>query len=198
MQKLAILGGTFNPVHRGHLLMAEAALKQVDLDQVIWVPTYNPPYRSPSELATFHHRVEMVKLAIAPYPTFTLSTVELDRTGPSYAIDTLSNLQTVYPNSLWYWIIGLDALQSLPRWYRCHELATQCEWLVAPRQRLGEGKWEVGSEKWGIGLRWQWLQMPLVEVSSSLIRQCRRDHYSIKNLVPDMVVPYIVNNNLYL
>lgn len=178
--------------------MAEVALSQVELDQVIWVPTYNPPYRSPSVLAAFHHRVEMVKLAIAPYPPFTFSTVELDRTGTSYAIDTLTDLQTVYPNSLWYWIIGLDAFQSLPRWYGFEKLATECEWLVAPRRTWGEGTWGVGNGEWGIRLRWQWLQMPLVEVSSSLIRKYRRDRHSINSLVPDIVAAYIVNNNLYL
>ncbi|MBD2055202.1 nicotinate (nicotinamide) nucleotide adenylyltransferase [Oculatella sp. FACHB-28] len=201
MPKLAILGGSFNPIHQGHLLMAEMARKQVNLDQVIWVPAQCPPHKQSIELADFQHRVEMVKRAIASYPVFCLSTVDQNRTGTSYAINTLLDLQTCYPNSQWYWIVGLDAFASLPRWYRRQELAANCSWLVAPR--AGQPAEVIGHQvvqqlaAQSIKIDWQILQMPLVEISSSLVRQYCRDRRSLQDLVPESVENYILAHSLY-
>jgi nicotinate-nucleotide adenylyltransferase len=201
MLKLAVLGGSFNPIHRGHLLMAEVALKQVHLDQVIWVPSQYPPHKQSAELADFQHRFEMVKQAIASYPAFCLSVVDQNHIAPSYAIDTLLDLQTRYPASQWYWIIGLDAFASLPRWYRRQELAVQCRWLVAPR--LGQPAEIVGQRvaeqmaAQSIKIDWQLLQMPLVEISSSLVRQYCRDRRSLQAIVPKSVENYILAHHLY-
>lgn len=230
-------------MHWGHLLMAETALHQAKLQQVIWVPTRYPPYKSPQELLDVHHRLEMVKRAIADHPVFTASTAESDKpeqTQSFYAIDTLLHLKTVYPHSQWYWIIGLDAFQSLPRWYRRRELAAQCCWLVAPRlgvdlsrvanvgcvataatqpfnsvdnsdekrhddpmQSIREmvvilcQKVVQAMAEQAIDLNWQLLQMPLLEVSSSLVRQYCRDRRSIRYLVPEAVRSYILNQALY-
>ncbi|HEY9619048.1 MAG TPA: nicotinate (nicotinamide) nucleotide adenylyltransferase [Crinalium sp.] len=215
MAKLAILGGTFNPIHWGHLLMAEAALDQYGLDRVIWVPSYHPPHRSPLDLVDIAHRLAMVRLAIRDHPAFVLSTVEGKRQGMSYAIHTLTDLSQEYPNSEWYWIIGLDAFQSLPRWYRRHDLAAQCRWLVAPRWEKSAGgdrypPPEAESAKadsakvvaqqmteQGIELCWHPLTMPRIEISSSLIRQYCGDRRSIRYLVPDAVLDYITAHNLY-
>jgi len=201
MAKLAILGGSFNPVHWGHLLMAETALQQVNLDRVIWVPARCPPHKQSAELVNFQHRFEMVKQAIAPYPAFRLSTADLSRTGSSYAIDTLLDLQTCYPDSQWYWIGGLDAFASLPRWHRRKELAAQCSWLVAPRS--GQAAEVIAQQvaqqmaEQSIKINWQILQMPLVEISSSLIRQYCRDRRSFQALVPKSVENYIIAHDLY-
>lgn len=201
MQKLAILGGSFNPIHRGHLLMAETALNQLSLNQVIWVPAHHPPHKPSIELADFQHRLEMVDRAIAPYPDFSLSIANQLHIGSSYAIDTLLDLQTRYPNSQWYWVGGLDAFASLPRWYRRRELADQCSWLVAPR--WGQKSNEVCQKivqcmaEESIEISWQLLQMPLSEISSSLVRQYCRDRRSIQALVPKSVENYIAAHNLY-
>lgn len=201
MPKLAVLGGSFNPIHQGHLLMAETALKQVNLDQIIWVPAYHPPHKQSEKLADFQHRFEMVKQAIASYPAFCLSTVDQNHTGPSYAIDTLLDLQPCYPASQWYWIVGLDAFASLPRWYRRQELAAQCSWLIAPRS--GQSVAAIGQQvaqqmaAQSIKIDWQILQMPLVKISSSLVRQYRRDRRTIQALVPKSVENYILAHDLY-
>jgi nicotinate-nucleotide adenylyltransferase len=209
MGKLAILGGTFNPVHWGHLLMAETARDQCQLDQVIWVPTHHPPHRSPTELVDTTHRVNMVKLAIQSNAAFTLSTVEIDRPGTSYAIDTLNTLKHIHPDSQWYWIIGLDAFQTLPRWYRHLEIAPQCTWLVAPRwldicdpeaphatEAIAEQTVQHLAAQ-AIEIRWMPLPMPRLEVSSGLIRHSCGDRRSIRYLVPDAVFDYITTHNLY-
>ncbi|MBE9181304.1 nicotinate (nicotinamide) nucleotide adenylyltransferase [Oculatella sp. LEGE 06141] len=214
MQHLAILGGTFNPVHWGHLLLAETALSQLALDKILWVPTHCPPYKSQIELLSFEQRSVMVEQAIASHPAFALSTVEQRRSGSSYAIDTLNDLQQCHPASQWYWIVGLDAFQSLPRWYHRRELASHCQWLIAPRvaplPRTADAQHQLTIDlqqrceqvvqalaQQAIPVQWQILQMPLVEISSSLVRQYCRDRRSIRYLVPDVVREYILAHQLY-
>ncbi|MGJ3245446.1 MAG: nicotinate (nicotinamide) nucleotide adenylyltransferase [Elainellaceae cyanobacterium] len=133
MTRLGIFGGTFNPVHWGHLLIAETARDQCMLDRVIWVPTHYPPYKSADRQVAFAHRLEMVNRAIASNPKFCLSAAEQDHTHASFAAETWAQLNSLYPNSHWHWIVGFDAFLSLPRWHRVNEFASQCHWLVAPR-----------------------------------------------------------------
>lgn len=215
LHRRGIFGGTFNPPHWGHLQVAEAALKQVALFKVLWVPTYNPPYRNPETLASFQHRLAMVDRAIAPIPAFEASTVEQDlahrQTSPSFAIDTLAHLQQQYPQSDWYWILGLDSFCTLPRWRNYQQLIPQCTWLVAPRredftihkedgvdrfQRAGAIAHQLQGQ--GLTLRWQWLSMPSLDISSSQIRRYCGDRHSIAGLVPTTVEDYIHRYKLYL
>ena len=225
MRKLAIFGGTFDPVHWGHLLIAETALSQVSVEQVIWIPNRCPPHK---QAAVFEHRLEMVQRAISDRPAFAslpgedsraMATPDqtkrsANRFEPSYAIQTLIDLQAVYPNTHWFWIVGVDAFQTLPRWYRRQELATECDWLVAPRlvsvtslvddpggiiakTTLICEQVELKLSDEYINIRWQILQMPWIGVSSSLIRQYCRDRSSIRYLVPESVRIYIATHNLY-
>jgi nicotinate-nucleotide adenylyltransferase len=203
MQQLAIFGGTFDPIHWGHLLLAQTALHQMSLEQIIWVPSLNPPHK---KAALFEHRVRMLQLATRENPAFTVSLVEANRSGVSYAIDTFIDLSTCYPNTHWYWIAGLDAFQTLPRWYRGHELAQMCDWLIAPRLLGGETiaqselickQVEQKLREQSYTIHWQFLHIPLVAVSSSLIRQLCYEHRSIRDLVPEKVRAYISTHNLY-
>lgn len=206
MLKKAILGGTFNPVHWGHLLLAETALNQLALDQVIWVPAYRPLHKSALDLADFEQRLKMVELAIASHPDFAVSAVEQNFPGSPYAINTFLNLQALHPLTLWYWVIGWDAFQSLPHWYRWQELVDRCVWLVAPRwENPAMAQWntsgceQIGQKMAGEGihLQWQILNMPAVGISSGLIRQYCGDRRSIRYLVPETVRHYILEQELY-
>lgn len=203
MRSIAIFGGTFDPVHWGHLILAEAALHQVPLEYVIWMPLLNPPHK---QATSFEHRVEMLQLATTDNPFFTISLVEVNRSGTSYAIDTLLELSTFYPNTCWYWILGLDAILTLPRWYRLRELVQMCDWLIAPRLVGGENiaqselickQVEQQLQKQSIIINWQLLHMPLVGLSSSLIRHKCSERQSIRYLVPESVRSYIAAQNLY-
>ncbi|MBW4643535.1 MAG: nicotinate (nicotinamide) nucleotide adenylyltransferase [Goleter apudmare HA4340-LM2] len=203
MQQIAIFGGTFDPIHWGHLLLAETALQQLPLDQVIWLPSFKPPHK---QAALFKHRVAMLQRATQDHPAFTISLIELNRSGTSYAINSLIDLSAVYPNTHWYWIVGLDTFQTLPRWYRGHELAQMCDWLIAPRFLGGETiaqselickQVEEELRDQFFTIRWQFLHIPLVGISSSLIRQFIRDHHSIRYLVPESVRSYISAHQLY-
>lgn len=213
MKKIAIFGGTFNPIHWGHLLIAETALDQAQLDQVLWVPTHHPPHKS-SQAApiSYHHRSEMVRLAIAHHPNFRLSTIERDQIGKSYASDTLSALQQSHPQAEWFWIIGLDAFRSLPRWHNSPTLVQTCHWLVAPRfsmptqpglelsqfepKRMCEQVADQLAQS-AIALQWQLLSMPIVDLSASLIRDYCRQGRSIRYLVPESVRTYLLQQRLY-
>lgn len=197
-QRIAIFGGTFNPIHWGHLLIAETALDQMNLDQVLWVPSRLPPHKASSTLAAFHHRICLIQQAIADHHAFQLSTIEVNRTGPAYAIDTFTDLQTLYSESQWYWIVGEDTFQSLPRWYRSQDLMGACEWLVAPRQFSDPRHSNtITDPSPQLQYRWQRLQMPYLEISSSLIRQYCREQRSIRYLVPEPVRQYIQAQKLY-
>jgi nicotinate-nucleotide adenylyltransferase len=213
MRHLAIFGGTFNPVHCGHLQIAEVAIRQTALNSIIWVPTFQPPHKS-TAMPTFHHRLEMVRRAIAPHSRFIVSDVEAQNQGVSYASATLRSLQLAYPDTCWYWLLGIDTFQTLPRWRDCRSLAEQCTWLVAPRRGGGgEGKerrngvdGEEGGEEIcgrvaaavGGALRWQLLSLPPIAISSSTIRQRCREGKAIDHLVPESVRLYIKNEKLYL
>ncbi len=191
--KIGIFGGTFNPIHWGHLLVAETALDQFQLSGVIWVPTFRPFHKS-VELLEFEHRLEMVKQAIAHHPSFWVSDIE-QRQNKSYALNTLLNLEALHPQSDWHWIIGLDAFQSLPQWHKSTTLAAQCTWLVAPRNAQNNSTIcrQVADHFIGqtIPFHWQLLDMPQVEISSSLIRDYWQKGRSLRYLVPESVRHYI-------
>ncbi len=204
MQQIAIFGGTFDPIHWGHMLVAETALHQIPVEKVIWVPSRNPPHK---QAALFRHRLEMLQQAIKDNPAFTLSLIAENRSGTSYAINTLIDLSGFYPNTHWYWIVGLDTFRTLPHWYRGHELAQMCDWLIAPRLVGGETiaqtefickQVEQQLQEQSVNIHWQYLNIPLVGVSSSLIRQLVREGRSIRYLVPEPVRLYIPIHNLYI
>ncbi|QZZ19566.1 nicotinate (nicotinamide) nucleotide adenylyltransferase [Leptothermofonsia sichuanensis E412] len=201
MENIGIFGGTFNPIHWGHLLVAETAFNQFGLDQVIWVPAYQPPHKR-QPLPTFSQRLEMVQLAIADHPGFRVSSLEAEAPHMSYAITTLASLQALYPNTHWHWIVGMDAFQTLPKWRNSSTLAAQCIWLVAPRRTGGQQEGAQAAIDQQVlaplgSLRWYPLSMPLIEISSSLIRQYCLESRSIRYLVPDPVRTYIEKLKLY-
>lgn len=204
MQKLAIFGGTFDPIHWGHLLIAQTALDRLRLDGVIWVIDRSPTHKQFSTQLDFQYRWEMVQLAIADRPAFILSPIKTHFPGYSYAIDTLNHLQAVYPQTNWHWIVGQDAFATLPRWYRRQELIPECHWLVAPRPNDSNIELELLSKTvveqlttQSIPIRWQVLSVPPVAISSSLIRQYCQEQRSIRYLVPEAVRTYIQNHQFY-
>lgn len=214
MERIAILGGTFDPVHWGHLVLAQTALDRLSLEKVIWVPVRNPPHKHG---LAYKHRRLMVEIAIADNSAFVLEEGNVDCAEPDYAINTLASLQKTYPNRQWVWILGLDAFQTLPRWYGRQQLIPACDWLVAPRplplteiatepsfqqpvdfqssQLCQQIVTQLASQN--IPIRWQLLPMPPLGISSSLIRRYCQQNRSIRYLVPDGVRAYISACNLY-
>ncbi|MBW4466842.1 MAG: nicotinate (nicotinamide) nucleotide adenylyltransferase [Pegethrix bostrychoides GSE-TBD4-15B] len=213
--KIGIFGGTFNPVHLGHLQIAAAALAQFQLQQVLWFPIQNPAHKlQPANSASFEQRVEMLRLALADQDGLAHAVSCAPSRAPSYAIDMFQSVEALYPQSQRYWIIGQDALLSLPRWKGRQQIAAGCCWLVAPRSEVIRSQAnhqanhqaqaaaicqqvEQAMLKQALPIRWQLIQMPPVLISSSLIRQRRQQACSIGALVPAAVERYILAHQLY-
>lgn len=212
-QKIGIFGGTFDPVHWGHLHLAATAKAQADLDQLLWIPAWVPPHKSDRPLAEFHHRVAMLQRAIAGDTASTISTIEAERSFPSYSADTWQQLQKQYPAAQWYWIVGSDTLRTLSHWYRRTELVRHCCWLVAPRSltpshphtapQIQSLARQIACHtcdrlaQESLKLHWQLLEMTPIEISSTQIRQAVRQKRSLATFVPDTVADYIATHQLY-
>jgi len=132
-QKLGILGGTFNPVHHGHLILAQDALEHFGLDRVLFIPSAQPPHKRSEKLATAEHRLAMLRAAIGDDPCFEVSTIELERQGPSYTIETIKALRATRPEAMLHFIIGTDSLLELHQWYQIGELLGLCEFVTMLR-----------------------------------------------------------------
>ena len=186
--KLGVLGGTFDPVHVGHLLLAETAREELALERVLFVPAGQPWRKAGREIAPAGHRVAMLRLAIAGNPSFEVSMAEVDQPGPSYSAETLSKLHEQYPESQLYFIVGLDALLDMPHWRDPETIRRLATIVVAGRDREGppEGVAEV-----------QRLRMPRIDVSATDIRDRLRQGRSVRYLVPDTVGDYIRQHALY-
>lgn len=189
--KLGIFGGTFNPIHLGHLLIAEAAAEALELDRVIFIPSATPPHKRPRVLADARHRLRMVKLAIHGNPRFGCSDIEVRRGGPSYSVETLRQLRHAMPRAKFYFLIGADSLRELHKWREAAELARLCEFICVarPGERTPPARLR--------GLRVHKLPGHPADISSSDIRDRLASGASVRYLVPETVQRYIQKTGLY-
>jgi nicotinate-nucleotide adenylyltransferase len=198
---IGLLGGSFNPVHLGHLVMAQDALEEHELDRVLFVPTAHPPHKDSNALAPSDHRRAMLEAALEGDPSFEVSTVELDREGVSYSIDTVRALQELHPAARFSFIIGSDTLFELHTWKRIYSLLARCEFITMCRPGFREQ--EITSETlnlqepWPERLRQSLTVGHLVDVSSSDIRMRVAEGLSIRYLVSEVVEMYIAEHHLY-
>jgi len=199
---IGILGGTFDPVHVGHLRIAEEARVRLELSRVLFVPAGQPWLKADEAIASPIHRVEMVRRAIADNPYFELSTVEVDRPGPSYAVDTVATIavlqQQLGAEASFFFLLGWDSLAELPRWKEPDKLVQMCRLVAVPRPDFSPPNLEaLESSIPGVTQSVVLLDMPLVDVSSSDIRKRVAKGLSIQGLVPDDVEEYIKEQQLY-
>lgn len=198
---IGVLGGTFNPVHNGHLILARDLLEAFRLDEVLFIPCARPPHKPGNDLAPVEDRVHMLERALEKEPRFTLSRVEVDRGGVSYTIDTLTQLRQAHPGATFFFLIGSDTLPELKTWRRIDELLTLCRFatLVRPGMaNLEQLKQRIGlPDPWPERLMRDVFSGRLIDVSSSDIRRRVREGRSIRDLVPDRVADYIESHRLY-
>ena len=198
-RKIGIMGGTFNPIHFGHLLLAETAYNQFDLDEILIMPTKNPYYKNLSNTATEQDRVNMVSLAIRDNEHFLFSSEELERDGTTYTVETLRNLTAAHPDHEYYFIMGADSLYHIESWKEPEAILEMAVILVAGRD--GGSSSSLKSQiayimnKYDADIRL--LEAPVLEISSHDIRRRIRDGESIRYLLPDKVAEYILNHGLY-
>ncbi len=190
MKRLGILGGTFNPIHNGHLAMAEKALKEFKLDEIIFIPTNIPPHKDLAELIDKEDRFKMVKLAIEGKERFSISRIELDREGTSYAIDTFKELNK--KGDKLYYIIGMDSLNEMMEWKDPLSLFSYCEFIVAKRPGENEDSPLLKSHANKIHV------MNLNEnVSATNIRHMIVEGEQVSELISKEVLEYIQDKGLY-
>lgn len=199
--RLAVLGGSFNPIHVGHLAVAEAAREALALDRVLFVPCALPPHKPPDDLAPARDRLAMVRLALRGHPAFAVSDIEVRRPGRSYSVDTVAALRATTRGAL-FLLVGADMLAGLPTWREARRLVALAR--VAAAGRPG---WSFDALRPRLarafgaaflrGLDRRRIDAPLVGVSSSDIRRRARDGRSIRYLVPEAVARYIRRRELY-
>ena len=202
MRRVGVLGGTFDPVHYGHLVIAEEVYAALDLAEVVFVPAGHPPHKPRSLVAAAHHRLAMLELATASNPHFSISRVDLERPGPSYTVDTLRQLrqQWTEPTAL-YFVIGWDSLEDLLTWYDPAGILEQLSYLVAVR-RPGYNE-ESGyrdsleARLPGIKQRLLVVSTPQLEISSTDLRTRVAQGRPIKYQLPEEVEQYIEQYSLY-
>lgn len=196
MSRLGMLGGTFDPVHIGHLVMGEAAREQLSLDRVLFVPTGQPWRKSHREITPPLHRVEMLRLALSGNDYFELSLLEIDREGPSYSEVTLAALQGANPGAELFFILGRDALDDLPNWHDPSAVVRLATLVVADREGVASSMPENPAVA-RLNARVVPLSMPVIGVSSTDLRERAAAGRSIRYLVPEAVAEYIEAHGLY-
>jgi len=199
MEKIGILGGTFDPIHYGHLLLAENAKESFELDKVIFIPAGDPYFKSSQPITCDEYRGEMTKLAIQGNEKFDFSDIELRREGDTYTVDTLRRLKEENPEAQFFFIVGSDTFFQMERWYKPDEIFKMATIVVAARNAVGEdvrSHAEYINEKYeGADVRFQITVN--VDISSTLIRKLVSMDRSVKYLLPDAVVDFIKEKNLY-
>jgi len=200
-QKLALLGGTFDPPHLGHLTIAEWVQQALALDQVIFIPAGSPPHKQ-HLLTPAQQRLEMLQAAIADNPRFSLSTLELERSGPSYTLLTLQDFRAQWPQAEIWWVLGLDSLLNLHHWHRYHEFPAYARLAVTPRpgQTLqSEATVTAHIQDYLPEFTDQidWINMPLLDISSSALRKWIQNQKTGRYLLHPAVWQYIKEHGLY-
>lgn len=195
---IGILGGTFDPIHVGHLVVAEEARVKLGLSEVLFVPVGQPWFKVDHTITPAIHRVEMVRLAIANNPYFKLCTLEVERSGPSYSIDTITTLRSQLGEQSFFFILGSDSLAEFHLWKEPAKLVQMCQLVVVPRLDLSLPDLKfLESRIPGLVHSIIKLDAPIIEVSSSKIRERVAQGLTIRYLVPEMVGKYIMEQKLY-
>ena len=197
MARIGILGGTFDPIHYGHLIIAEAALDQLGLDRVEFLPANDPPHKPEGSVSPARHRVALVEAAIGPVEYFQLNCIEMEREGPSYTVDTLNALAKTRPHDEFWFIIGGDSLRDLPTWRSPAQILDTA--YLAIIDRPGAVYDLDGLERLVPGLRERvaLVDAPLIDLSATLLRRRVAAGGSIRFQTPDAVIAYMISNDLY-
>jgi len=197
---IGILGGTFDPIQLAHLAVAEEARTRLDLAEIIFVPAGQPWLKANSPISTAEHRIQMVRLAIADKPYFKLSTVEIDRAGPSYSVDTVAELQgQLGAGDELFFILGWDSLAELPLWREPSRLIQMCRLVAVPRPGYSAPDLKkLEADILGLSQRVILMDKPEIDISATDIRNRVAHGLSISHLVPEPVERYIKQHRLYM
>lgn len=200
-KKIGIMGGTFDPIHFGHLFIAQTALDKFTLDNILFIPAGNPPHKNKNMITDKYIRMDMVNLAIESNTKFQTSAIEIFKENTTYTIDTIKELQQLYNNRAdFYFITGTDAFIQLDTWKEYIQLLSITKFIVMTRQvensKILDEKIELFTKEYE-GHIYK-VEIPTLDISSTDIRKRVKESNSIKYLLPDSVEKYILNNDLYI
>lgn len=197
--RIGIMGGSFDPIHLGHLVVANEVLNIYKLDEVIFVPSGNPPHKKGLK-AESHHRLTMVNLATLYNNKFSVSDYEINNPQKSYTLNTLKEFRKLYINMEFYFITGYDAIIDLPNWHEPEEILKLCKFIAVTRPGIKKESIDekINEIKNNFGGTIEMLQVPMLQISSTDIRKRINTGVSAKYLLPDSVEQYIIKNKLYL
>lgn len=217
--RIGLLGGTFNPIHNGHLQIAREVYKKLRLDSVLFIPSGAPPHKPDEEIPSAEHRLEMTRLAVQNLPSFKVSDIEVKRPGKSYSIQTISDLKSLHPSDTLFFMIGMDAFYEIPTWKEAERLLTLCHFVIVSRpghpfSRTPDFGPLRGVDRSALAAldrqERDLYTFPVTDdaaihfmittpspISASAIRQKIAAGQRVKNLLPEPVESYIIENNLY-
>jgi nicotinate-nucleotide adenylyltransferase len=199
MERIGVFGGTFDPVHYGHLRAAEEAAEYLKLDRVLFVPTGNPPHRG-RPVAAAAHRLAMLRKALARHPKFSISTLEIRSQAPSYTLSTLRSLRQVYTQASWYLLLGTDQLAEFDRWFGPEEILKLTKIIALTRPGTSQealGQTCVALSSPSSQSRILPLSVTALDISSSAIRLVLQQGRSARYLLPEAVLRYCAQHGLY-
>lgn len=189
MKRIGILGGTFNPIHIGHLVIAELSQEKLMLDKVLFVPSYYPPHKSRKNVISAKHRYRLVDLAIRHNQKFAIDDFEVRRKGKSYSYETICHLKSQYPKGTkFYFIIGEDMVSTLGQWRNIKDILKMVTFVVVNREGFKSGRNTI---------KYRSFKTCYLDIASSEIRYRLRSGKSIRYFVPEKVIQYLKKNNLY-
>lgn len=202
VMRIGIFGGTFDPIHVGHLILAEQCHEQCRLDEVWFVPAHLPPHKLNTTISSAKARTEMIEFAISGNPHFKLNRIELERTGPSYTVETLEELARSCESHEWFLLVGADSVRDLPTWRQPQRILELATVIAVNRGKSESADTEtvqnltkhLGTD---VSKRLLFVQMPGIDVSATDIRERQSSGRSIRYLVPRAVEMYIAENSLY-
>ena len=199
---LAVFGGSFNPIHNGHLALAGHILRAGYADEVLFVPAGVPPHKSAQDLAPAEHRLAMLQAALAPFPEFSVSDIETrEQESASYTINTLLTLHQAFPGQELVFVMGMDCLHELDSWYRGPELVSQFPFIIYPRPGYATPKTADLAEPFGnknaVKLANSIIEAPLLPIAASDVRAWVAAGRNVAGVVPESVLAYIRENQLY-
>lgn len=200
LRKIGISGGTFDPIHYGHLIVAEIIREKFQLEKVIFIPTGLPPHKNSAGVTNAEHRYNMVKDAIQTNPYFEVSRIEIERRGITYAVDTLTELRGIYgPDTDLFYIIGADVVRDITTWKNFKEVFPMCNFIAVlrPEHKIADFNNTIEYLKSTYMAKIHTSDIPLIDISSTYVRERVKNNKSIKYLVPESVEAYANCNGLY-
>ena len=197
---IGILGGTFDPVHNGHLIVADVAREQLNLNEVLFIPVGQPWLKPERIITAAEHRLQMLRLALDDTPYFSISEIEIERSGPTYTVDTLTALkEQLNAEDELFFILGQDSLMQLPQWHEAPNLIELCYLVAAPRPGVKKPDLKaLEAAIPGVTQRVMLMKQPQVDINATDIRERVARGLSVRHLVPEPVNRYIKENRLYV